>query len=282
MKVLVTGATGFIGGYVIEELLRMNHIVIASSMDKIKAAKKKWFSDTIYVEHDIHTSSSDNLFSKFHKPDFAIHLAWGGLDDFKNERHLKIILPAHILFLESLIHSGLVNLTCIGTCLEYGMREGELNEDMESVPSIAYSIAKDKLRKKLERMQGGLKFSFKWIRLFYMYGAGQSSKAILPLLEEAMSNDDKVFNMSFGEQLRDYLPVETVAVNIVNLASQKNVEGIVNCCSGAPISIKDLVFKYMKNRGRVIELNFGYYPYADYEPFEFWGSIKKLKSIIND
>ena len=282
MKILVTGATGFVGCYVIDELLSRGCLVVASSTNQITAAKKKWFSKTVYVEHDIHSSVNENLFIKFHQPDIAIHLAWGELNNFKSKVHLEKILPAHIFFLESLIKSGLEDFTCTGTCLEYGMLEGELDEEMIVAPTVAYAIAKDKLRKELEGLQEKYKFSSKWVRLFYMFGIGQSSKAILPLLDDALSNNKEVFNMSLGEQLRDYLPIEAVAENIVNLALQNKVEGVINCCSGVPISIKELVLNYMKDRKKVIKLNLGYYPYPDYEPFEFWGSKEKLKSIVND
>ena len=146
MKVLVTGATGFIGNYVVNELLNRNIDVITSSSDLSKAREKEWFEKTTYVEHDIHSNNIENLFDKFFKPDILIHLAWAGLNNFKNESHVIEELPKQKVFLENLISNGLKDVTVCGTCLEYGMAEGELHEDMPSVPTIAYPIAKNNLR----------------------------------------------------------------------------------------------------------------------------------------
>jgi hypothetical protein len=75
------------------------------------------------------------------------------------------------------------------------------------------------------------------------------------------------------------LPVESVAEYIFWIALQTEVEGIINCCSGFPISIKQIVTDYLRQRGATIKLNLGYYPYPDYEPMEFWGDSRKLRSI---
>ncbi len=87
--------------------------------------------------------------------------------------------------------------------------------------------------------------------------------------------------MSGGEQERDYLPVEKVAEYIVAVALQNDVNGIINCCSGKPIKIKELVTNYLKENNADIKLNRGYYPYPDYEPMSFWGDDTKLKQILN-
>ena len=86
--------------------------------------------------------------------------------------------------------------------------------------------------------------------------------------------------MSGGEQTRDYLPVEKVAEYIVKIALQKKVDGIINCCSGVPVTVKDFVEAYLKAVGKTIKLNFGYYPYTDYEPMHFWGSTEKLNKSL--
>ena len=77
--------------------------------------------------------------------------------------------------------------------------------------------------------------------------------------------------MSGGEQLRDYLHVTEVVKQIKEMAFDVDKNGIYNICSAIPISIKKLVEEYLKQKKEKINLNFGYYPYPDYEPMAFWG-----------
>jgi dTDP-6-deoxy-L-talose 4-dehydrogenase (NAD+) len=88
--------------------------------------------------------------------------------------------------------------------------------------------------------------------------------------------------MSGGEQERDYLPVEKVAENIVAASMQKKIDGIINCCSNNPITVKELVQQHLAKRDKQIKLNLGYYPYPDFEPMEFWGDNSKLKMITGN
>jgi dTDP-6-deoxy-L-talose 4-dehydrogenase (NAD+) len=118
------------------------------------------------------------------------------------------------------------------------------------------------------------------VRLFYIYGKGQNPNSLFSQLEKALANGDRVFNMSKGEQVRDYLPVEKVAENIVRVARQRATTGIINCCSGNPVTVKAMVEDYLARNQKTISLNLGYYPYPDYEPFRFWGDPSKLKTIF--
>jgi nucleoside-diphosphate-sugar epimerase len=280
-KVLVTGATGFIGIYVIKELLKHDVEIIATSSNEEKAKQQLWFDDVKYIPFDFaHLDSTINYFLYFNEPDIVIHLAWEGLPNYKSSFHIETNLPRHESLLENLIQNGVKDITVTGTCLEYGMQEGCLTEDMQAFPSNPYAIAKNELRKYLEQLQQKISFSFKWVRLFYMYGEGQNPNSLLSQLDQALQNGDAVFNMSGGEQTRDYLPVSTVAENIVRIALQTKVEGIINCCSGVPITVKDFVEQRLNEVGKSIQLNLGYYPYTDYEPMHFWGSTQKLNKAL--
>ena len=279
MRVLVTGATGFIGNYVVRELLKQDHRVITMSKNSEKARMYEWFSQVQYIPYDLN-DVHENVFQFFREPDVVIHLAWEGLPNYKDLFHFERNLFTNYRFLKNLLEGGLKSLTVTGTCLEYGLQNGCLSEDTPTQPTIPYSIAKDTLRKFLEQLQQKYHFSFKWIRLFYMYGKGQNPGSLLPQLDKALDRGDKIFNMSGGEQLRDYLPAEKVAEYVNKISLQNKVLGIINCCSGKPISIRKLVEDHMKKRGKTIKLNLGYYPYSDYEPMGFWGDNTKLKLII--
>lgn len=281
-KILVTGASGFIGNYVVQELLKNDFTIIASSSDLDNAKKAAWFSQVEYIPFKLeHFEDSINYQSFFGDPPIMIHLAWQGLPYYKSSFHNEINLPQQVAFLNNLLRNGLKDITVTGTCFEYGMNEGMLSEDMPAEPANPYALAKDELRKTLERLQESYSFSLKWIRLFYMYGKGQNANSLLSQLDKALQNKDSVFNMSGGEQLRDYLQIEKVAENIVKIALQTKVEGIINCCSGQPVSIKQLVEDHLREQQANIKLNLGYYPYPDHEPMNFWGDDKKLKTITD-
>jgi dTDP-6-deoxy-L-talose 4-dehydrogenase (NAD+) len=113
-----------------------------------------------------------------------------------------------------------------------------------------------------------------------MYGKGQNSNALFSQLEKALEKNESKFNMSKGDQQRDYLPIEKAAEYIVGIAKQKRINGIINCCSGVPITINNLVEKFLMEKSKTIKLNKGYYPYPEYEPLNFWGDDAKLKKII--
>ena len=88
--------------------------------------------------------------------------------------------------------------------------------------------------------------------------------------------------MSGGEQLRDYLHVTNVAASLVALALNRRNSGIVNICSGKPISVRNLIEFLIKKNNWSIKLNLGHYPYPNYEPMAFWGNIDKFKTIMKE
>lgn len=282
-KILVTGATGFIGNYVIKELLGKGHKVIATSTSGKKAMLYEWYDKVKFIPFDLNDISYEqDIYAFFDNPDKLIHLAWEGLPNYKSAFHLEENLPKQYNFLKNLVMNGLNDITVTGTCFEYGMQEGGLSEGLPAMPSNAYAIAKDKLRILLTELKNDHHFRLNWIRLFYMYGKGQSPNSLLSQLQSAIDRGDTVFNMSPGDQLRDYLEVRKVAEYIVAIAMQNDEAGIINCCSGKPIQVKQLVEDYLKERNASIELNLGYYPYSDIEPRNFWGDIKKLKAILRN
>ena len=281
MKVLVTGATGFVGNNLIKNLMKYENIkIVATSRDCKKASKLNWFPMIRYISYDMNSKDKINLFDYFEEPDRMIHLAWEGLPNYEDSIHIKNNLPNNLRFIKNLISNGLKEISVTGTCFEYGMVDGCMNENMKANPSNSYSIAKDSLRKSIVDLKNKFDFNYKWIRLFYMYGEGQNKNSLIALLDEAIKNGEKEFNMSGGEQLRDYLHSDEVVKNITKIALQNKIDNqIINCCSGKSISVKKLVENYLNEKNYEMKLNLGYYPYPAYEPMSFWGDNSKLKEL---
>ena len=273
MKVAVTGASGFIGRHVLVEL--ESRSVVATVVLRPSSTASPWLPKHTVTRMDLQ-NPQPNAFELMGAPDVLIHLAWGGLPNYRSLQHFERELPAQYRFLKGLIESGLKKLVVTGTCFEYGMQSGPLREDMETRPANPYGFAKDTLRRQLEYLKSVQSFALTWARLFYLYGEGQAVNSLLPQLERAVERGDKVLNMSEGEQLRDYLPVTEVAKCLVSLAMGNRDNGIVNVCAGKPISVRKLVEGWIKERDWPIKLNLGHHPYPDYEPMAFWGERQNL------
>lgn len=284
-RILITGASGFIGHHVLKYLVEHHKhefsiIATSSKIEKVKDAD--WFAYVDYLPFDLtKIDSSENYFEYFNKPEILIHLAWEGLPNYKSLFHFEENLPRHYNFIKNLVQHGLSDIAVTGTCFEYGMQEGCLSESLPSQPANPYALAKDTLRRFLEELKKQHSFTFKWIRLFYMYGEGQNPNSLFSQLDKALENGDPVFNMSGGEQVRDYLPVEKVAEHIVKIANQQQVQGIINSGSGFPVTVKKMVDDYLSKKKKSIKLNTGFYPYNDFEPMNFWADITKLNTILN-
>jgi nucleoside-diphosphate-sugar epimerase len=277
MKVAVSGASGFVGTYVLRALAQRGDVEVVAIARRplapdIPAAVQR-------VDLDIASATSTD-YEKLGRPDVLIHLAWSGLPNYKSPHHFEEQLGQQYRFLKYLVRAGLPSMLCAGTCLEYGMRAGQLSEDLLPDPQLPYAYAKDALRRELVFLRDTAPFGFTWARLFYMYGAGQPATTLYSQLCSAVQRGERSFRMSRGEQLRDYLPVAEVARYLVRLALDAPTDGIVNVCSGHPVSVRSLVEGWLRAQCWEMELELGHFPYPDYEPLAFWGDPARLRMLV--
>lgn len=277
MKVAVSGAHGFIGKHVSAAVLRAGAEPVHWIRPSARNERTQFRHPTIAIDV---LDPPSRVFDRLGRPDALIHLAWGGLPNYTSPRHVEQELPAHEALLRQMVEDGLPNLVAAGTCLEYGMQSGALAETAEASPANAYAIAKDTLRQRLQALQRERPFLLTWARLFYLHGEGQAAGALVPQLQQALDAGAATFPMSGGEQLRDYLPVEDAADDLVRLALAQRDHGIVNVCSGKPIAVRALVESWLAEHGKSIALDLGRYPYPAHEPMAFWGDDTKLRQCL--
>lgn len=275
MKLVVTGPTGFVGRYVLAELERRNlSATVVCRKHNAELAKRHRVAVL-----DVREPLPPGTFEALGEPDTLLHLAWGGLPSYRSLHHLEEELPAHHRFVKSMVLAGVRNVVVTGTCFEYGMQSGPLGEATPTAPANPYALAKDTLRRQLEMLRAAQPFNLTWARLWYVFGDGQMAGSLFTSLQKAVRDGDEIFNMSGGEQLRDYIAVTDVAKVLVNAALAAKDFGVVNVCSGKPISVARLVESWLAANAWNIKLNFGYYPYPDHEPFAFWGIREKVAEL---
>ncbi|HEY6941810.1 NAD(P)-dependent oxidoreductase [Dokdonella sp.] len=275
MRVAVTGASGFVGRHVVRALRARGAGVIALSRHPEAALD----AGVQAVALDIAEAGSD-AFDRIGRPDALLHLAWGGLPNYRAAHHLEHELPLHAAFLENCVRGGLRRLAVAGTCLEYGMRSGELEESLVAEPVVAYARAKHALHRRLQALRMESPFGLAWLRVFYLYGPGQAPTSLWAQLRAALARGATHFDLSPGDQLRDFISVETAANTIATLVTAHADPGTVNICSGAPVTVLDTVRGWLRDEERDLVLVPGVLPYPDYEPFAFWGSTRYLDDLL--
>lgn len=261
----LTGGSGFLGRHVLVALENRGVSVRAVSRRELNPRFGSWIGTSL-------EDADDAVIARIASSHSLLHLAWGGLPDYASDRHLNHELEIQTVFLERLFRAGLRSLVISGTCLEYGMQEGELREIMPTVPEVAYARAKDHLRRRTERLCERWGVRLAWARIFYVFGPGQHRNSLWPQLQEAMSRGAARFPMSPGQQTRDFIPVREAADILVRLAIGQSNAGVVNLCSGRPVKVEDQVRHWLAERDSKMELLLGAMPYPPYEPLCFWGS----------
>lgn len=276
MKIAITGGNGFIGRDVLRLLAKKNIETI-----NLYHKKKSNIKGITNIKFN-YKNKNINLFNKIGKPDVFIHLAWDSLDDHFLLNHLSNSKFSYS-FIVKLLEQGLKKIFIMGTCFEYGIKkQGCLKENFKTYPSNQYAKAKDDLRKKLflYLKKKNIDSILTWGRLFYIYGKSQNSNTLYGQFLKAAKSKAKIFNMSPGDQMRDYLHVHEVAKYILMLSIYNKQSDVFNICSGKPKKLQKIVLDWKKECNSKIDLNLGYYNYSPKEPLHFWGSNKKLKKII--
>jgi dTDP-6-deoxy-L-talose 4-dehydrogenase (NAD+) len=267
MKVLVTGANGFIGKNLVNSLLENNFEVFSVVRNYQGPNNVKANIINASIE-EITSFSIDEL-----NIDVVIHLAWSNVSKVMLASHLDEEYELQKRFLDNVIKSKVKKIIISGSCFEYGKINGELTTSTNPEPNTKYGIAKNNLRVWLEeRLLHNNTISVFWMRIFYVYGKGQHDRSLYTQLLNSISNKDEYFNMSRGFQIRDFISInKTVEFILSAINSSQKGFNLINVCSENPISVREFVEEIINEKKSKIKLNLGYYPIPDYEPLAFWG-----------
>lgn len=275
MKVLVTGAGGYIGRHVVKNLLDKGHEVLASDFSFKGIDERATFIDEPIF------SGEKNIFDRLGRPDVLIHMAWR--DGFIHNSHAHMTdLSAHVVFLENMIDGGLKYLTVMGTMHEVGYHEGAIDENTPCNPMSMYGIAKNALRQTLMLFCKDKDVNLHWLRAYYIYGDDLRGSSIFGKISQAVIDGKKTFPFTTGKNKYDFIHVDKLAEYIVAASVQDKINGIINVSTGNPVALGEQIEKFIADNNFDIKLDYGAFPDRPYDSPAVWGDNSKIKQIMEN
>lgn len=273
-KILVTGANGYIGRHVVNRLLQDPKWQVLA----VDVANTGIDPRATYIEADIF-SGADDLYARLGSPEVCIHLAWRDGFNHKSEYHIQSI-PLHFGFIKTLVEGGLKQLAIMGSMHEVGYHEGAITETTPCNPSSYYGIAKNTLRQISAIYAAEKGVSWQWLRGYYIYGDDLKNHSVFTKLTEAAARGDKEFPFTSGKNQYDFQSIESLAEQIVAAVGQTEITGVIECCSGFGVPLKDKVEEYIAANGFAIKLKYGAFPDRAYDSPGVWGDATKIRKIL--
>jgi len=268
----VTGGSGFIGKYLLQELSN-NKIKVSAIYFKNKIKKSKFIKPI-----RINLNNPKKKFFIKHKVENLIHLAWPNLENYHDASHKKEILENQKKLIYYAVSNGCKNLIIAGTCYEYGLISGKIDETSICKPACNYGYGKNALRIYTLKLQKKFKFNLTWLRIFYIYGINPNKDTLTNiLLKNKNPNKPIVLNKKIK---RDYVDINYVSNVFVNILKQNKNYGVVNLSSGKKISLKELVNFLSKKYKKFFFTKFENTKQRPFEPEVFFGNNKKLREIL--
>lgn len=274
MKILVTGANGYIGRHVVKTLLDRSVEVIACDIctDEVDSRAE-------CKQLNLFNLPKGNVFKELGSPDVCLHMAWR--NGFVHNASTQMgDLSAHYNFLTSLIDGGLKQLAVMGTMHEVGYWEGAIDENTPCNPISMYGIAKDALRRSMLLYTQQKGCILQWLRCYYILGDDKKNNSIFCKLLKAAEEGKKSFPFTTGKNKYDFIKVDELAKYIAASVMQREVNGIINCCTGKPKSLAEQVEAFIKENNLEIELEYGAFPDRPYDSPCEYGDPAKINKIL--
>lgn len=266
---VVTGSGGYIGRHIVRVLRARGHKVTAVARNRPDIARDP---DTTY--YDVLNSSPD-VFAELGKPDVCIHAAWENGFNHGHDCHLEN-LPKHVSFLQNMLRGGLKHIASIGTVHEIGFHVGPVSETTPTNPTNPYGIAKTHLQRVQKLLCDKHGAVDQWLRCYYIVGDDKLSNSIFGKIIAAVERGQADFPLNTGEMLYDFVDVGVLGELIADVASQDAVRGIINCCSGEPVTLKTKVLEFIASNKFPINPKWGEFPTRPYDSRAVWGDTQKL------
>ena len=277
-RVLVTGATGFIGQGTLASLAKAGfdvHAVTSRDVRHLAAPEIHW------EQADLHSAPDTARLLARVEPTHLLHLAWYAEPGafWRSPENLRWV-EASLRLLRLFAEHGGRRAVVAGSCAEYAWEtrttcvEGQTPCD----PATLYGVSKHALRLVAERYAQEIGLSLAWGRVFFVYGPREDPARLGGSVARSLASGQPAL-CSHGEQRRDFLYSEDLADAFVALLAS-SVQGPVNLASGIPVRIRELVHALAEAAGRPDLVRLGAVPASPNEPEELVADITRLRDEV--
>lgn len=272
MKVLVTGANGYLGCGIVKAILDKGIEVVAVDFATD-------FVDERATSMACNLFEVENPFDCFRNPDIVLHLAWRDGFVHYSDAHIDD-LPKHYSFLKKMINSGVKQVAVMGTMHEIGFYEGSIKESTPCHPITPYGISKNALRDLVRCEADKHGVVFQWMRGFYIVNNTSVGNSVFSKLVAAAEEGKEEFPFTMGQNQYDFIDYPDFCEQVAAVIAQNKVNGIINICSGKPEKLAERVERFIKECGFSIKLKYGAFPDRPYDSKAVWGDSAKIDQIM--
>ncbi len=272
MKILVTGANGYLGTGVVKKICDDGLDVIATDLntDMIDDRAEK-IQGSIFDLEDPYESLGE--------PDILLHMAWRNGFVHNDPSHIED-LPKHYEFIKKMIDGGVKQVAVIGSMHEVGFFEGSIKEDTPTHPESLYGISKDALRNITKLLCKNKKVTFQWLRGYYIVGNSEHGCSIFSKITAAEKEGKEYFPFTTGINQWDFIDYDEFCKQVAYSVEQNEITGVINICSGRPEKLSDRVERFIKENGYKIKLAYGKFPDRPYDSKAVWGDDEMIQKIV--
>lgn len=278
MKIFVTGATGFIGSYLVKNLLSEGHELLCLKRETSNLFRLE------KVAHEINWVNTSNQWEqsfKDFKPEAVFNLAWDGVSSVDRviwkKQAANIELQQTLLDLS--LDCGVKKFIGIGSQSEYGDFEGVVDEQYPVNPKTAYAAVKVACFDLLKAFCEMNHIQWYWFRVFPLFGPYESDRWLIPSLIKTILTKDSM-DLTPGEQKLPYLYVGECAKALSSPLKADARSGVYNVCADNAQPLRELVTKIKNAINPDFKLNFGALPYRYGQSMLMGGNTQALQTNL--